>query len=341
MKTVAAILTIFLMLFLGAMGCSKEEPSPPPPKKPQKIKIVKPAKRQEPEEQKAPIPAEQEKGEISAKEAEEGKVAAVGEIPKKEAEELKPALAERIPKTETEEVKPAGVEEKVAPGQEKAPEKEGAVAKEAEGVKTALIKEIPKKQAEEVKPAGVEEKVAQGPETTTEEKETAEEEIGRYYIVKKGESLYDLTSRGDVYGNKLKWPILYRLNIDALGRLKTEGDVVERALPKGLKLRIVGPDDVKENLEKRPDRRWVVNVISTTTNEKIVPITITLIKNGYSAYLTQATIKGKVWTRLRVGFFASKAEADAQRKRIRDLLHIGDPWSVKLGPMEFAEFAGY
>jgi LysM repeat protein len=341
MKTVAAILTICLMLLLGFMGCSKEEPPAPPPKRPPKIKIVKPPKQQEPEKQKDQIPAEQEKEEIPAKEAQEGRVAVVGEIPKQEAEKLKPGIAGGIPKKETKEVKPAGVEEKPAQRPEKAAEEEGAVAKEAEEGKTALVKEIPEKQAEAVKRAGAEEKSAQKPKTVIEEEEKEEEEMGSYYIVKKGESLYDVASREDVYGNKLKWPILYRMNIDTLGDLKTEGDVVERALPEGLKLRILNPDEVEENLEKRPSAKWVVNVLSTTTNEKVVPITMTLIKNGHSAYITRTTIKGKVWTRLRVGFFTSKAEADAQRKRIRDLLHISDPWSVKLGPMEFAEFAGY
>ena len=240
-------------------------------------------------------------------------------------------------------VKPVKVQE---PEKQKAPipgeqEKEETPVKEAEEGKVAVVGEIPKKETGEVKPAGVEEKPAQRQETTTEEEETVDKDTERYYIVKKGESLYDVASREDVYGNKLKWPVLYRCNIDTLGGLKTEGDVVERALPEGSKLRIIGPDNVEENLEKRPNKRWVVNVLSTTTNEKVVPITMTLIKNGHAAYLSRTTIKGKMWTRLRVGFFTSKAEADAQRERIKDLLHLGDPWSVKLGPMEFAEFAGY
>lgn len=348
MKTVAAILTICVMLLLGFMGCSKEESPAPPPKGAQKIKIVKPPKQQEPERQKAQIPGEQEKEEIPAKEAEEGKAAVGGEIPKKElaakpvareekpaqevakeegaaerkAEKVKTALAKKIPKKQIEPVKPIGREEKPA----QMPEK-GVVAKKAEEI-TA-------------KPAGVEDKPAQRPETGTEEKETEEEEMEAYYIVKKGESLYDVASREDVFGNKLKWPILYQLNIDTLANLKTEGDVVERALPEHLKLRILNPDTVEENLEKRSNRRWAINVLSTTTNEKVVPITMTLIRNGHSAYLTSATVKGKDWTRLRVGFFTSKAEADVQGKKIRDLLHISDLWSVKLGPMEFAEFAGY
>ena len=272
MRNVAAILTICLMFFLGTVACSKEEPPPPPPKKPQKIKIVRPVEVQKPEKQKAPIPADQEKGGIAAEAAEEGKV----------------VIAKQIPERETGEEKPAQMQERATEGEQ-----------------------------------------------------TADEETERYYIVKKGESLYDVASREDVYANKLKWPILYRYNSDTLRSLKTEWDVVERALPEGLKLSIIGPDDVEKNLEKRQKMRWVVNVISISKNKEIVPITIALIKDGYLAYLTQATIKGKVWTRLRVGFFSGRAEADAEKEKIKDLLHLDDPWSIELGKEEFEEFAGY
>ncbi len=325
MKKCAAILSICLMFFLGTVACSKEEPPQPPPKKPQKIKIVRPVEVQEPEKQKAPIPGDQEKAGISAEEEEEGKV----------------AVAEQIPKKETGEVKSAGVEEKPVTEQEKVSKEEGAAEKEAEGVKPVLVEEIAKKQAKELKPDGVEERMSQMQESAAGKMETTKKKTMIYYIVKKGESLYDVASREEVYGNKLKWPILYRYNIDTLGGLKTEWNVVERDLPEGLKLRIIGHDDVEENLEKRQKMRWVVNVISISKNIEIVPITIALIKEGYSAYLTQATIKGKVWTRLRVGFFRGRAEADAEKEKIKDLLHLDDPWSIELGEKEFEEFAGY
>ncbi|OPL11398.1 MAG: hypothetical protein AVO38_04390 [delta proteobacterium ML8_D] len=249
MRKVTAMLTICLMCLLGTAACSKEEPPLHPPQKPQRIKIVKPVEVQELEKQEAPVPREQDKGEIPTEEAEEGKIAVAKDIP--------------------------------------------------------------------------------------------EMETGRYYIVKKGESLYDVACREEVYGNKLKWPILYRYNMDTLGGLKTEEDVVEKALTEGLKLRMIGHHDVEENLEKRQKMRWVVNVISISKHKEIVPITIKLIKDGHSAYLTQATIKGKAWTRLRVGFFSSRAEADAEKEKIKDLLHLGDPWSIELGEEEFEEFAGY
>jgi hypothetical protein len=325
MKKAAAILTIGLMVFVGTMACSKEEPPPPPPKKPQKIKIVKPVEVQEPEKQNAPIPDEQEKGGISAKEPETDKVAVVGEVRRKETEEIKPPEAEDKPLKEPEKVS----------------KQEGVAEKEAEGVKPGLIEETAKKQAEDLKTAGVEEKPARMQEKVAGGRQTADEETERYYIVKKGESLYGVASREDVYGNKLKWPILYRHNTDTLAGLITEEDVAERALPPGLALRIIARDEVEKNLEKRRNKTWIVNAVSVSTDGKIIPLAITLMKNGCTAYLTQVTIKGKQWTRLRVGFFSSRAEADAEKENIKDLLHLGDPWTTKVTEEEFEEFAGY
>jgi hypothetical protein len=187
----------------------------------------------------------------------------------------------------------------------------------------------------------VEEKQVKMPEIVAQEKEAAGVEMKGYYIVKKGESLYDVAEREDVYMDPMKWPLLLRVNMDALGHLQTQGDVTDKELPEGLRLKITPQDEVKENLKKRSGDRWVINVLSTTTNRKIIPLTIKLVKNGYSAYLTHATIRGKDWIRLRVGFFNNKAEADAEKEKIRSILHLGDLWSVKLGPKEFEEFAGY
>jgi hypothetical protein len=297
MKAVAAILTMCLMCVLLGMGCSKEEPPPPPPKKIQKIKIPKPPERLEPEQGKAPIPAEHEMAQA------------------RQPERVKAPLVEKIQIKMPESV----TEEKALPAQHVGEVK----------VKVPIEKE---------KPA---EKPVPMPEIPAQEKEAATDEMKGYYIVKKGESLYDVAEREDVYMDPLKWPILYRLNMDTLGDLQTEEDVVEKGLSEGLRLKITPQDEVKENLNKRSGNRWAINVLSTTSNENIIPLTVTLIKNGYSAYLTQATIKGKVWTRLRVGFFNNKTEVDAEKEKIRSILHLSDLWSVRLGPMEFAEFAGY
>ena len=200
-------------------------------------------------------------------------------------------------------------------------------------------KEEPEATAE-AKTAAVEEKAIQPPQTEIVEKETVGEEVAGYYIIKKGDSLSSIAGRDDVYGNPLKWPILYRLNMDKLDTLEAGEDFLGRELPEGVMLKIITPDEAKENLERRLHNVWVVNVLSATTNEKIIPVAIRLIKNGYPVYITCATVKGKDWMRLRVGFFKNKIEANTEGKKIMSLLNLGNSWVAKIGE-ELEEFGGY
>jgi hypothetical protein len=192
----------------------------------------------------------------------------------------------------------------------------------------------------EVKTAAVEEKALKPPETEIMEKEEALEKMPGYYIVKKGDSLSSIAGRDDVYGDSLKWPILYRLNMDKLASLEAGEDFLESELPEGVMLKIITPNEAKENLERRLHNVWVVNVLSATTNEKIIPVAIRLIKNGYPVYITRATVKGKDWMRLRVGFFKNKTEVDTEGKKIMSLLNLGNLWVTKIGK-ELEEFGSY
>jgi len=196
------------------------------------------------------------------------------------------------------------------------------------------------KETIEVKTASVEEKTIKPPETEIIEKEEALEKMPGYYIVKKGDSLSSIAGRDDTYGDPLKWPILYRLNMDKLDTLEAGEDFLESELPEGVMLKIITPDEAKENLERRLHNVWVVNVLSATTNEKIIPVAIRLIKNGYPVYITRATVKGKDWMRLRVGFFKNKTEANTEGKKIMNLLNLGNSWVTKIGK-ELEEFGGY
>jgi len=178
------------------------------------------------------------------------------------------------------------------------------------------------------------------PETEAMEGETAVEEVTGYYIVKQGEGLSGIAAREDVYGDSLKWPILYRLNMDKLNNLQLGDGFLDRELPEGMRLKIITPDEARENLKRRINKVWVVNVLSATTKEEIVPATIRLIKNGYPAYITYFKLKAKDWMRLRVGFFENKTEADMERKKIMTLLNLDYSWVTKVGK-ELAEFGRY
>ena len=195
-------------------------------------------------------------------------------------------------------------------------------------------------EARKVKTAAVEEKAIRPPEAEIIEKETVVEEVTGYYIIKKGDSLSSIAGRDDTYGDPLKWPILYRLNMDKIDALQVGEDFLESELPEGVRLKIITPDEAKENLERRLHNVWVVNVLSATTNEKIIPVAIRLIKNGYPVYITRATVKRKDWMRLRVGFFKNKTEADTEGKKIMSLLNLDNSWVTKI-EKELEEFGGY
>ena len=201
--------------------------------------------------------------------------------------------------------------------------------------------ETEEKEDKEIKASSVEEKALKAPEIDAGEKETAMEEVTGYYIVKKGDSLSSITGREDVYGDSLKWPIIYRLNMDKLDKLQLGDDLPGRELPEGVRLQIILPDEVKENLKRRANNVWAINVLSTTTNGKIIPVAIRLIKNGYLVYITRTKVKGKDWIRLRVGFFKNKTEADTEVKKIMTMLNLADSWIAKVGKKELGEFGGY
>ena len=169
----------------------------------------------------------------------------------------------------------------------------------------------------------------------------AVEEDPGHYIVKRGESLASIAGKEDVYGDPMKWTILYRHAEDQLAPLVTGGDFPDKLLPEGLRLKIVDLEERKKNLLERNGSNWAVNVQSAMTKTEIVPSAVSLVKEGYPVYLTRVRIKGKDWLRLRVGFFKTRAEADREGKKIMTLLKFDDLWVTKVGELEFTEFGGY
>jgi len=197
------------------------------------------------------------------------------------------------------------------------------------------------KEAGDVKTAAVEEKPLETPEADIGQNETEMQKVTGYYVVKKGDSLSGIAAREAVYKDPLKWPILYRLNMDELGKLKLGKVLPDKELPEGVRLKISSPDEVMENLKSRVRDVWVISVVSAITNEKIVPPAIRLINNGYLVYITRARVKGKDWMRLRVGFFKNRTEANTKGKEIMIMLKLADSWVTKVEKKEFEEFGGY
>lgn len=197
------------------------------------------------------------------------------------------------------------------------------------------------KKTEKVKTAAVPAKGSEKPDIQAGKKEIpTKPELG-YYVVKKGDSLASIARRTDVYGDALKWPILCRFNMDKLGKMQAREDFPDRNLPEGTRLKIITPDEKKENLKTRANNVWVVNVLSTPNKKEIIPATVKLVEKGYTAYITRTKVKGQDYMRLRVGFFGNKAEADAEGEKIKALLNLGEPWKTKADKEEIKDFGGY
>lgn len=161
------------------------------------------------------------------------------------------------------------------------------------------------------------------------------------YLVNNGDTLAGVSGRREVYGDRLKWPILYRVNAESLESLPAADNLPDLPLPDGTKLKTVTDEEKTANLEKRSGNIWVVNVLSAKTNAEAIPAVISLIRNGYPVYLVQARVNEKNWTRVRVGFFRTREQAEAEGKKIKEMLNFQDSWVTKLARTEFMEFAGF
>lgn len=80
--------------------------------------------------------------------------------------------------------------------------------------------------------------------------------------------------------------------------------------------------------------RWAVNVTSYLIRGDADKEADNLKASGYNAYITNAKVRGKQYYRLRIGFFATKKEADAQSAKINARLKIEDAWVVKVSEAE-------
>lgn len=204
-------------------------------------------------------------------------------------------------------------------------------------------KKDPEKIASQEKklPAPEKEQPVPPPRVKEPEKKVEKKKRDGYYIVRKGDTLFKIAGRKDVYDDPLKWPGLFRINMNELSSLEMTEDFQDKEIPEGLELRFVTSQEAARNLTKMRAKPWVVNVLSSQTSKKIVPAAVKLMKNGYRVYITTVTIKGKEWMRLRAGFFKNRSEATAAAEKIKLVFKEDDAWIAKIGKMEQEKFGGY
>jgi hypothetical protein len=159
-----------------------------------------------------------------------------------------------------------------------------------------------------------------------------------YCRVREGDTLYQVSGREEVYGDPLKWVSLFQLNREALGVPRL--NILHRELSPELELRYVTRPEAIRNRAKFGKKSWVVNVLSLETPEELVPYAIALMREDYPVYMTKATVKGKDWFRLRVGFFKDRTAARTAAKEIMAKMDIKGSW-VADAPEELEEYGGY
>lgn len=159
------------------------------------------------------------------------------------------------------------------------------------------------------------------------------------YITLPGDSLAVIAGREDVFGDPLKWVVLYQLNRDRLEGLPMDERLPERPVPEGTLLRYGLTGQEGRRFDGASKGTWVVNVVSSLTADRIDGHAVRLLEHGYPVYISRATVEEKKWMRLRVGFFDDRDSAFKAGKRLQEVLGQEDFWPVKIGPEETAEYA--
>lgn len=163
-----------------------------------------------------------------------------------------------------------------------------------------------------------------------------------YYVTQEGDSLSIIAGYSEVYGDPLKWPSLFRLNVREFGESEIIKGFQDEGLTEGRELKFVTPREAEENLAELGQKRWVVNVFSLQRPASIALYVSMLTRNGFHAYITEAEVNEKEWTRLRVGFFEDRAEARRNVEMIGSLLSMAvEPMAVKISESELIRFGGY
>lgn len=310
MRLSATLISLSLVLFLSGGGCSKEEEAPPAK---QRLKIVKPIKR------------------TGSKKVDMSKI----------QRRVKPPVAKKDPgEVKVVAAKPQELKRPAAP-LDKPKDVPKTVAKRPERPAPWAVGGKPLGRRPKATSKAVGRKPIKAPGAQPRKKAAPMVEEKGYYQAKKGDSLSKIAARKDVYGDRLNWVVLYRLNRNQFIDENLGEDFPDTRLKKEVRLKIITPGEAKANIKKRTDRPWVVNVLSATDKDELNPAAIKLVKDGYKVYFTRARVRGKDWIRLRVGFFKNKVEADREGQKIMGVLDRVDTWSSKVGKKELLVFGGY
>lgn len=215
------------------------------------------------------------------------------------------------------------------------PRKRPPVPKEASAEPEKTTLSVP-----QTKPAEPSQPVPVSPVKDQKDTTNVEKDEG-FYRVHKGDSLFKIAGRKDIYSDPIKWTSLYRLNMDRLENIQADDDLEHKELPEGLSLRFVTPNEASDNLSKLGHKYWVVNAVSEPDMKKIVTQAVLLMKKGYRVYIVRAKVEGKEWMRLRIGFYENRQDVAKVAKEIMPIINAPTAWLTKIDQGELEKFGGY
>lgn len=164
-------------------------------------------------------------------------------------------------------------------------------------------------------------------------------------VVRSGDTLEKIAARPELYGDRLKWFLVYFQNREELAPLRLPPDEAATTLLRpGLALALLPPGQVAGSAQKATccgQTHWVVNIRSHQDPHRLNRLLVQLLDLGEFAYLSTYLQRGTTWYRLRVGFFDSQEVAASRAGQLGARLGLTDLWVAKAAVLEVREYIGF
>ena len=93
-----------------------------------------------------------------------------------------------------------------------------------------------------------------------EAKQKAKEELPNTYLVEKGDTLYSIAEKAEIYGNKYQWPVIFDANKDIIDDFKTVNEGQRLIIPRN-----ITAVDIEKAKQKATELNWPPAENVTTT----------------------------------------------------------------------------
>ena len=131
----------------------------------------------------------------------------------------------------------------------------------------------------------------------------------RFYEVKRGECLWEIAARPEIYNKPEMWTVLYRANPGVMDYYYQKGGVPFVIIDPGVRLRIPEPQEVQGLQGTVAKKLWVLQ-LSANRNIRFALIFAANLKGlGSVVYVMEDLSVGQPWYLVRMGFFTNREKA--------------------------------